>query len=255
MFTSVLVGVDGKQGGRDAIALAKQLAGRNARITLAHIYGAGLMPGRGAALLLAAELEGSKRLLERERDAAAPGAGLIPYPQHSVGRGLHILAERAAADVIVIGASRHGLLGRVLLGNDTVAALSGSPCAVAIAPSGYAEHAHPLAVLGVGHDGSPESERALATARQLAARSSSTVRSLPVSSPQSGPCGDELVSFGEQLDLLILGSPGCGPVGRLLHRSTSNQLARRVRCPLLVLPRSPADATETDQDVAVETTA
>ena len=55
MFRSILVGVDGRRGGRDAIALAMRLAGPEARITLAHVYGGSWPAGRGAALALAAE--------------------------------------------------------------------------------------------------------------------------------------------------------------------------------------------------------
>jgi len=293
MFSRVLVGVDGAAGGRDAIALAKQLADPEANIALVHVYGAGLMPYRGAELLLAAELEESEQLLQRESAAAAPGAELIPYAEHSIGRALHTLAEREGADLIVIGACHRGSLGRVLIGNDTIEALNGAPCAVAIAPYGYAERAHRLVTLGVGYDGSPESERALSMARDLAARSSTPVKALLVISLQSipyderiavhwpdaagqlrddqvrrlrrledvegevtfGDASDELVSFGERLDLLIVGSRGYGPVGRLLHGSTSNQLARRSRCPLLVLPRSAADVSQTGRQATVETAA
>jgi hypothetical protein len=49
MFSNVLVGVDGRQGGRDAIALARQLAPPQASMTLAHVYGSDWMLGRGAA--------------------------------------------------------------------------------------------------------------------------------------------------------------------------------------------------------------
>lgn len=74
MFGSVLVGVDGAQGGRDAIALATQLADEHATTSLVNVFGAGLMPGKGTALLLSVELEQSRALLERERRAAAPDA-------------------------------------------------------------------------------------------------------------------------------------------------------------------------------------
>ena len=37
MFSNVIVGIDGGPGGRDALALARHLAG-HAEITLAHVY-------------------------------------------------------------------------------------------------------------------------------------------------------------------------------------------------------------------------
>jgi len=39
MFVKVLVGVDGLQGGRDAVALARILVPADGEITLAHVYG------------------------------------------------------------------------------------------------------------------------------------------------------------------------------------------------------------------------
>jgi nucleotide-binding universal stress UspA family protein len=276
MFSKVLVGVDGRQGGRDAVALAAQLADEDATTWLVHVFGAGLMPGRGASLLLSVELEESRRLLGQERDALAPAAEMTSCADRSAGHALHVLAERRDADLIVIGACHHGFLGRVLLGNDTIAALNGAPCAVAIAPSGYADHAHPFAVLGVGYDGSPESEHALAVAQAIAPRRPAAIRALSVVSLQSVPYGEpiapnwpdaakrlmdderrqlrepadfegdvtygdpseRLVALSEHVDLLIVGSRGYGQAGRLIHGSTSNQLARRARCPLLVLPRT-----------------
>lgn len=280
MFSKVLVGVDGGGGGRDAIALAKQLAHLNANIALAHVYGAGLMPGAGAALLLAAELEESERLLERERRVAAPRARLITSADHSIGRGLHLVAEEEGFDLIVIGASRHGFLGRVLLGNDAIATVNDAPCPVAIAPYGYALNPRRLSSLGVGFDGTSEARQALAAARHLAARDGSTIRALVVLPLQSRPYGppaghrwadlaeqmpeddrrrfcdlrdidaevrygdpdEELERFSEALDLLIVGSRKYGPVERILHSSVSRNLVRHSACPLMVLA---GDAVQT----------
>jgi nucleotide-binding universal stress UspA family protein len=60
-----------------------------------------------------------------------------------------------------------------------------------------------------------------------------------------GEPSEELAQFSEELDLLIVGSRSYGPVGRLFNGSTSNYLARRARCPLLVLPRSAAKDSRT----------
>jgi nucleotide-binding universal stress UspA family protein len=87
-----------------------------------------------------------------------------------VGRGLHEFADSEQADLLVIGSCRRGLLGRVTIGDDTSDALNAAPCAVAIAPLGYAEHPAALSEIGVAYNGSPESEAALAVARALAAQ-------------------------------------------------------------------------------------
>jgi nucleotide-binding universal stress UspA family protein len=69
-----------------------------------------------------------------------------------------------------------------------------------------------------------------------------------------GDPSEALVAFGDHVDLLIVGSRGYGPVGRLIHGSTSNQLARRSRCPLLVLPRETPRDRDHDWDLPFELT-
>jgi nucleotide-binding universal stress UspA family protein len=55
--------------------------------------------------------------------------------------------------------------------------------------------------------------------------------------------GDQLLAFGDAVDLLVMGSRGHGPLRRLILGSTSMQLTREARCPLLIVPR-PAAANE-----------
>ena len=52
-----------------------------------------------------------------------------------------------------------------------------------------------------------------------------------------GLAGEELAAFGDQVDLLVVGSRSYGPVKRLVLGSTSDYLQRHARCSLLVLPR------------------
>jgi len=291
MFRRVLVGVDGRPGGRDAIALARLLAAPDGVITLAHVYGQDLVIGRGGSETVLIERARAELLLEHELDSASLDAQMVAACDHRVGRGLHLLAERLSADLIVIGSTRHGLIGRVLMGDDTRAALNGAPCAVAIASRGYGCQPHPLDTLGVGYDGSPESRLALAAARELAARHTSTILALRVvslddvrgeasipadwpegtsrliheSSEQLHELGDdvlgdavyggpreELVRFGENLDLLLIGSRGYGPLGRLFHGHVSDYLARHVPCPLVIVPRGAPSRGATDRDGRTE---
>jgi len=292
MFRRVLVGVDGRPGGRDAIALARQLAAPDGVLTLAHIYGQDLLIGRGGSLTVIAERARAEVLLDGERDFASVDAQLVASCEHRVGRGLHLLAERLRADLLVVGSPSHGLLGRVLMGDDTRAALSGAPCAVAIASRGYRHQPHGLEALGVGYDGSPESDVALAAARDLAAQhdeakiwalqvvSLEDVRDetpIPADWPEGtsrrirhtierlrelgedvegdavyGGPREELVRFGESLDLLVVGSRGYGPLGRLFHGGVSDYLARHAPCPLLILPRGGASGGATDRARQIE---
>jgi nucleotide-binding universal stress UspA family protein len=282
VFRNAVVGIDGQERASDAVALARQLTAADGLVTLAHVYGIGLHGGEPAEHQVFRRREGSLELLERERDECLPEAQIVAWVDRSVGRGLHRLAQRQAAELLVIGSSRRGPLARVLLGSDMLSAINGAPCAVAIAPPRYAAGAHPIGCIGVGSDASPESEQALAAARELARRHGSTIKALSVVSLQSLPQGEpipndwpevaeqlmgeelrrlrgqqgaegqvssgepseELARFSEHLDLLIVGSRSYGPVGRLVNGSVSNYLAARAHCPLLVLPRSASERAE-----------
>jgi nucleotide-binding universal stress UspA family protein len=277
MFREVIVGVDGGPAGRDAAAVARLLAEPQAHLALAHVHV--LTPVRGASGIYGpGENEQSQRLLEGERDASGLDAELLTVTASSVGRGLHYLAEQRAADLLAVGSNPRSFVGRVLMGDATRAALTGAPCAVTIAPLGYANEPHALKRIGVGYDASPESEAALACARELASRHGASVSALTVVEPapyaglvravSGGPSGDELVAvareelaaldgvdgdvgvgvageelaaFGAGVDLLVVGSRGYGPLRSLMLGTTATHLAGSARCPLLVLPRLGAD--------------
>jgi nucleotide-binding universal stress UspA family protein len=130
MFTNVLVGVDGRQGGRDAIALGRLLGAPGATLTLAHVYASFRAVGAGEASAI--ERGESQRLLENERETAALDAQLAVVDERPVGRGLHELAEERRADLLVVGSTRHALLGRVLVGDDCREALDGNRPARAV---------------------------------------------------------------------------------------------------------------------------
>lgn len=138
MFSNVLVGVDGMEGGRDAIALARRLVASDARITLAHIYRDFLL-GRAGAPLLPAQHQDAERLLAHERELASVKAETVACLAPSVGRGLHGLARREGSELLVVGSCSREIAGRLLTGDDTQAALNGAPCPVAIATHGYRE--------------------------------------------------------------------------------------------------------------------
>jgi nucleotide-binding universal stress UspA family protein len=274
MFKNVLVGVDGRPNGRDAIELASRLTGPDRKLTLANI--------RIGPEFEAADPETSEKLLEQERAACDVSAELISIHSESPGRGLHQHAEAHDVDLLVVGSCSHGAFGRAMLGDDTRGALNGASCAVAIARVGYAQHPGPIAKIGVGYNGSQESEAALAVAHQLAAPTSATVHALEVVSIPTyaytglmppaigesidtmlseatgrmkslpdvegravyGITGEELAAFSEEVDILIVGSRSYGPVRRLVLGSTSDYLERHARSSLLVLPRIAANYVE-----------
>ena len=280
MFENVLVGIDGSANGRDAIALAAELIEPGGKLTLAHVIGGELNPVHAIVPgMVGEEHEASQALLESERAAADITAELISVVAARPGAGLHKQAEAQHADLLVVGTSSRGALGRAMLGNDTRAALNGAPCAVAIAARGYATAQAPIVTVGVAYDDSPESQAALARARQLAEGSGAAVRALEVVAIPSyafagaaamsvgdtidvmiseaekrmsalagvegqavyGIPGEELAAFSAGVDILLVGSRSYGPVRRLVLGSTSDFLERHARCSLLVLPRTGDD--------------
>src|SRR6516225_1358561 len=254
MFSNILVGVDGEEGGRDAIALARTLFAEGGELTFGYVLRDAPHGPRGwADPSVPAERGRAAEMLERTRTETGMAAYIRWHAASSVGRGLHELAETIEADLIVVGSTRRGLYGLARLTDDTRAALNGAPCEI-----------------GVGYDGSPESERALAVARVLAAETGAKLSafeavSLPAhfvalerarvndivrqARERIGMMGDvephaaygdpvvELTIYSASLDLLVIGSRGYGPLGRLLYGATAQHLARRARCPLLVLTR------------------
>jgi len=54
---------------------------------------------------------------------------------------------------------------------------------------------------------------------------------------REGQAATELIAHSAELDLLVVGSRGYGPVRRVLPGSVGGQVIRDAACPVLVLPR------------------
>jgi nucleotide-binding universal stress UspA family protein len=275
-FRHVLVGVDGTESGRDAIALGNVLRGAGGELTLAHVV---LSPGAIYGDFSATPPdERCRALLEQERQATQVTAQLSGVIASTVGRGLHGLANEHGADLVVVGSCRRGRVGRVLLGDDARTTVGAASCPVAVAPHGYRRWSHVLNTIGVAYDDTDEAAAALAVARRLANEDRRRLSAITVVTPVSitaggfgglapewrnltdtlvdaaherlgalegvedrqvmvGDVGDELVDYGDEVDLLVVGSRRHGPVRRVILGSTSLHLTRAARCPLLVVPR------------------
>jgi nucleotide-binding universal stress UspA family protein len=205
----------------------------------------------------------------------------------SAGHTLHQIAESEGPLVIVVGSTHRGRLGRVLLGSTGESLLSGAPCAVAVAPLGYAaEDERHLLRIGVAINGDPESWSALEAGISLAGVLHGSLVLLAVVEPLpsvftpttvlppeefmaaseqatrevieqglarvpselavddrllSGEPAEAIAHAAEELDLLIVGSRGYGPVRRALLGGVSAKLMRFAPCPVLVLPRGAGD--------------
>ncbi|MGV1049911.1 MAG: universal stress protein [Solirubrobacterales bacterium] len=128
--------------------------------------------------------------------AKASGAELqvatAPSPQ---GDDLTRLVRDAAADLVVLGSTHRGPIGRVLPGATVSHLLGEALCAVAVAPPGFGRPAddeaewRPLRgsgedpgmrVVGVGYDGSRAAREALDTATELALANGAALRVVTV---------------------------------------------------------------------------
>ena len=170
----ILVGYDGRSGAADALVMAARLAELSgAGLTLAAIES-----DRRAAPTWP-ELESGVRDALGERVFR-----MLAYRAESVPAGLQAAAEREAADLIVLGSTSRGMLGRVLPGGVGERVLHHAPCSVGVAPRGYVNAGrHRLRAVGTGYDGSPEAAEALRTAAALARAAGGALRIVTVVEP------------------------------------------------------------------------
>lgn len=275
MFSTILIGVDGGAGGRDAIALARQLAGRDTTLVAVSVAVLHGHPEEGANrdFETDAREHAEDRLIENLR--TEPGIRGEVLFGRTPAAALHAAAERFEAGLIVIGCCRRGRAGRILVGDDTRGVVLQAPCPVAVAPRDYALTARPIATVGVGWDGGVQAERALAVAQELALEHGARVHALTASSgPMWPPLSDdelgavkivtaevapgatrvpelegvhatgatsvaaeELEHLAAEVDLLVVGSTRRGLVSRVLLGSTSQRLLSSCARPLLIVPR------------------
>lgn len=284
MFKTIIVGVDGRDGGRDALALAASLQRVFAGDLIAvHAFPVDYYVGRGGngAYENAVHDVAVKTVMD-EVERAGVTAHAVTVADRSPARALHSTATSHDADLIVVGSAHHGRVGRVLAGDVTAGTLHGAPCPVLVAPRGQLEHGRALKAIGVGFDGSPESRAALELAYEIAKAVGARLRVIDVVVPPDAggpfpayrpdwaeqahirreeaeerlaavlaelgdiatgdlPFGDparELSHAADDLDLLVTGSRGYGPLRRLMLGSTSSRLVHEAPCPVLVLTRT-----------------
>lgn len=194
----------------------------------------------------------------------------------SVARGLHELAVRHAADLLVVTHSDRAALARALFGDTDAQAVFTAPCGVAFAtPEARATAPRHI---GVGWDRTAEAGEALEWAVQLAERTGGEIEIEHVEDPRTrdatapewgadaeverlcraaerrapatrrlawGDPAELLEVFALDCDLLVLGSRGRGPVRRTLLGSVSTKVLHHASCPVVVLPRGVHVPTDT----------
>lgn len=276
----LLIGLDSRKGGLDALELARMLGSTepSSALIVTVLY-TGPYPME-FALLPEEEAAEAEPLFEMARTKLAGiEVETLPYGGGSPAGILDNLLHREDFDVVVVGSPHRGPVGRVLIGSVASSLLSGSPTAVAVAPAGYSEERHgPPRKIAVGFDGTEESKLALRCAESIAKEVDAELELLTVVKPPAsmpvlvpayvpqrptfpeqvmddglasidrtlgadairldGDPAHELVEQCEQdVDLLVLGSRGYGPLTRVLLGSVSRGVAQHAPCPVLVVPR------------------
>jgi nucleotide-binding universal stress UspA family protein len=289
MYSDLIIGFDGSPSARDAVALGRRLAEvTGAKPTVVYVYG--LTPLSPAVRPPPSLREAAERTLDEAREhlSGIPGATFRALAETSPARALHAAAEEADAALIVVGSTHRHALQRVVPGTTADQVVHAAPCAVAVAPRGYAgrEREH-FGVVGAAVDGGDETDRIARVAAGIARGAAAALRLITVTgarepegqlyagplgyrasrdamreqmtitlgraasaagaglrvelTPLEGHAADALVGASHELDLLIVGSRGFGPLRRVVLGSVSSRVMWRSACPALVIPRRTAE--------------
>ena len=171
MSSLIIAGVDGCEGGRDAVALGAALAAPDdAELLLTGVWPETLLPlpllmGRGSR-----PLETVEQMLLKTRAEQAPTAITRPLSDLSPARALRRVARDEHARAIALGSAADTPAGRACAGRDARQVIHDAPCAVAIAARGLHEQPFAIGSIVVGIDGGAESDAALDVAARLASQ-------------------------------------------------------------------------------------
>jgi nucleotide-binding universal stress UspA family protein len=208
MYRTVIAGYGGHAPSADGLALARLLA----RVTDARLLVVRILPRVSAADgpwiahdRFTRDQAEAERVLEGLRQEIAPEqeVDVRVHACTSVARGLYEVAEAQHADLIVLGSSHRGTVGRVLTGSIAGRLIEGAPCAVAVAPRGFSERSSALAGIGVAFDGSPESIVALHHAAALAGRAGARLRLIAALEPFVFPAFVNVPATGDTYEEII----------------------------------------------------
>jgi nucleotide-binding universal stress UspA family protein len=244
MLGTVLVGYDGSESARDAVALGEILTER----VPSDLVVARVQPQDDAV--------GGRSLAELQRAAALAGGRAEVVTGDSPSQGLRAASVEIGADLVIVGSCR-GDGRRTVAGQVGLRLLEEAPCPVAVAPRRFARRYAPdVRTIGVGYDGSDEADEILQRAaglaqeldaglRVIAAIVNSSRRRLDerlaavlASLPRPGrPASVLLDEVDAGIDLLVVGSGDLAPLQPALLGLVSTELGSRAPCPVLVIPR------------------
>jgi nucleotide-binding universal stress UspA family protein len=175
--STLIVGLDGREHDADAVALAGSLqASLGGGLLLAHVVPPA-PPGKGMIECERLERQQGRELLIRASAKLGDGADTELVEPCPAARGLTWLAAKRGASMLVLGSSHRGTVGRIVPGGVASHLLACAPCAIAVAPVGYARQPRDsISQIGVAYDGTGESDLALAAAAGAASMLSVPLR-------------------------------------------------------------------------------
>jgi nucleotide-binding universal stress UspA family protein len=155
MFDKVIVGFDGSEHARDALALGAVLTAGGGELIVCCVHHLESL----SALLDPTEPRLDRAAAERCAEEATGLVGSVAVkPVLIAAAGTAIAQQHTAkqqhADLIVLGSSHRGALGRMFVGSVTQETLHEVSCPVAVAPVGFQRHPTDarVACVAVGHD-------------------------------------------------------------------------------------------------------
>jgi nucleotide-binding universal stress UspA family protein len=193
MYKRIIIGYDGSDQADDALAFAKQLASAT-QASLTALTVLQFDPIWGGRDLHPRDLDAElQRRLENAGGSVAVARETVEAS--SPARGLHEYAERSEADLVVLGSAHYGRVGQILAGSVAMSLLHGAPCAIAIAPLGYASRVSAgIEEIAIGYDAQRESRAALDDAIELARATVAPLKVVAVAAPAPAIYGDAVGS-------------------------------------------------------------
>lgn len=167
---ALVVGFDGSARGEDALALGDLLAALlDAPLLAACVWSRPALTGPDDPLTDALRHDAQEVAREAAARSSTARAEALAVEAPSPSRALARLARDRHAQLIVVGSSRRGRLGRVVTGSVPERLVHDGRVPVAVAPAGWSIGAPPaLGSIGVGFDGGAESRAALRLGALLA---------------------------------------------------------------------------------------
>ncbi len=168
-LTHLAAGVSASLEGRDAAALGAALArATGADLTLVAVISDPIVVPPNAFSWKSLRKQAQVGLA-RIRDLEMPDAHVVVKTDVSTARALRRVVARDHRDLLVVGSSDKAPEGSVRIGKRVRQLIGYASCALAIAPRGIHHRKDiPIRRIGVGYDGGPESEAALALAASIA---------------------------------------------------------------------------------------